>query len=227
MLLLTSACHGVEGFCGSGVQGAALHDASWRALARERGVAVREIDEPALVPALRHDDLHPPPGAVRQVRLERLPLVVEDREVVVPALLLVGFETERLQYGVGRAGVPELVLRHCCGGDGGLRLGAGVDHGDDDAVGAVVEDALDVVVAVGRDAGQGGAAGVGDGGEHVGGGLPVDEAVLDVDGEPGEARAGQEARGGDAAQGQPGADGRLAGPEGLLDRVGAHGAPSG
>lgn len=40
VLVLTSGCHGVEGFCGSGVQVAALHDASWRARTRERGVAV-------------------------------------------------------------------------------------------------------------------------------------------------------------------------------------------
>ena len=40
VLLLTSGCHGVEGFCGSGAQVAALRDASWRARARERGVAV-------------------------------------------------------------------------------------------------------------------------------------------------------------------------------------------
>lgn len=40
VLVLTSACHGAEGFCGSGVQVAALRDASWRARARERGVAV-------------------------------------------------------------------------------------------------------------------------------------------------------------------------------------------
>jgi hypothetical protein len=40
LFVLSSACHGVEGFCGSGVQVAALHDAAWRALARERGVAV-------------------------------------------------------------------------------------------------------------------------------------------------------------------------------------------
>ena len=71
---------------------------------------------------------------------------------------------------------------------------AAVDHRHDDAVGAVVEDALDVVVAVGRHAGQGDAAGVGDGGEHVRGRLPIDEAVLDVHGQPGEAGAGQEAR---------------------------------
>jgi hypothetical protein len=40
VLVLTSACHGVEGFCGSGVQVAALRDAAWRARARECGVAV-------------------------------------------------------------------------------------------------------------------------------------------------------------------------------------------
>lgn len=40
LLVLTSACHGVEGFCGSGVQVEALRDAAWRGRARERGVAV-------------------------------------------------------------------------------------------------------------------------------------------------------------------------------------------
>lgn len=40
LLIVSSACHGVEGYCGSGVQVFALHDADWRALARERGVAV-------------------------------------------------------------------------------------------------------------------------------------------------------------------------------------------
>ncbi|MGZ5272643.1 MAG: M14 family metallopeptidase [Ramlibacter sp.] len=40
LLVLTSACHGVEGFCGSGVQVAALSDAAWRDYARRRGVAV-------------------------------------------------------------------------------------------------------------------------------------------------------------------------------------------
>lgn len=40
VLLVTSACHGVEGHCGSGAQVAALRDANWRARARERGVAV-------------------------------------------------------------------------------------------------------------------------------------------------------------------------------------------
>lgn len=40
LLFLSSACHGVEGFCGSGVQVAALRDAQWRAQARDSGVAV-------------------------------------------------------------------------------------------------------------------------------------------------------------------------------------------
>jgi hypothetical protein len=40
MLVVTSGCHGIEGFCGSGAQVAALRDASWRARARERRVAV-------------------------------------------------------------------------------------------------------------------------------------------------------------------------------------------
>ncbi|HEV7912353.1 MAG TPA: M14 family metallopeptidase [Albitalea sp.] len=43
LLLITSACHGVEGFCGSGIQNALLHDAGWRAAARRAGVAVLYI----------------------------------------------------------------------------------------------------------------------------------------------------------------------------------------
>lgn len=43
LLILSSACHGVEGYCGSGVQVAALRDAAWRARAREAGVAVLYI----------------------------------------------------------------------------------------------------------------------------------------------------------------------------------------
>jgi hypothetical protein len=43
LLIVSSACHGVEGFCGSGVQVAALRDAPWRAQARERGIAVLYI----------------------------------------------------------------------------------------------------------------------------------------------------------------------------------------
>ncbi|MFT4267486.1 MAG: M14 family metallopeptidase [Xenophilus sp.] len=40
LLVLSSACHGVEGHCGSGVQVFALHDAEWRDRARAAGVAV-------------------------------------------------------------------------------------------------------------------------------------------------------------------------------------------
>jgi hypothetical protein len=40
LLIVSSACHGVEGFCGSGVQVALLGDAELRAHARSRGVAL-------------------------------------------------------------------------------------------------------------------------------------------------------------------------------------------
>lgn len=40
LLIVSSACHGVEGYCGSGVQVALLRDAEWRAAARAAGVAV-------------------------------------------------------------------------------------------------------------------------------------------------------------------------------------------
>ena len=40
LLLVSSACHGVEGHCGSGVQIFALHDTEWRDKARAAGVAV-------------------------------------------------------------------------------------------------------------------------------------------------------------------------------------------
>ena len=43
LLIVSSACHGVEGFCGSGVQVAALHDAEWREKARAQGVTVLYI----------------------------------------------------------------------------------------------------------------------------------------------------------------------------------------
>ena len=40
LLIVTSACHGIEGYCGSGVQIFALHDDEWREKARDQGVAV-------------------------------------------------------------------------------------------------------------------------------------------------------------------------------------------
>lgn len=43
LLVLSSACHGVEGFCGSGVQVAALRDAAWRDHVHGKGVAVLYI----------------------------------------------------------------------------------------------------------------------------------------------------------------------------------------
>ncbi|MGE0350646.1 M14 family metallopeptidase [Hydrogenophaga sp.] len=43
LLIVSSACHGAEGYCGSGVQVFATHDAEWRAHARAAGVAVLYI----------------------------------------------------------------------------------------------------------------------------------------------------------------------------------------
>ena len=40
LLIVSSACHGVEGYCGSGVQVFALHDDAWREQARAAGVTV-------------------------------------------------------------------------------------------------------------------------------------------------------------------------------------------
>ena len=43
LLIVSSACHGVEGTCGSGVQVFALHDQEWRDKARDAGVATLYI----------------------------------------------------------------------------------------------------------------------------------------------------------------------------------------
>lgn len=43
LLIVSSACHGVEGFCGSGVQVHALQDIAWREAARAQQVAVLYI----------------------------------------------------------------------------------------------------------------------------------------------------------------------------------------
>jgi len=43
LFVVSSACHGVEGYCGSGVQVYAARDAEWRAKARAGGVAVLYI----------------------------------------------------------------------------------------------------------------------------------------------------------------------------------------
>jgi len=43
LLLLSSGCHGVEGFCGSGIQVAALRDGEWRRHAAAHGVAVLHV----------------------------------------------------------------------------------------------------------------------------------------------------------------------------------------
>jgi len=43
LLIVSSGCHGVEGFCGSGVQHALLQDEAWRQAALDAGVAVLHI----------------------------------------------------------------------------------------------------------------------------------------------------------------------------------------
>jgi predicted deacylase len=43
LLIVSSACHGVEGYCGSGAQVFALHDGEWLSKARADGVAVLYI----------------------------------------------------------------------------------------------------------------------------------------------------------------------------------------
>jgi hypothetical protein len=43
LLIVSSGCHGVEGFCGSGVQTLLLHDADFRSAAARAGVAVLHI----------------------------------------------------------------------------------------------------------------------------------------------------------------------------------------
>ncbi len=43
LLVISSGCHGVEGYCGSGVQVHALHDREWMDLAAQKGVAVLYI----------------------------------------------------------------------------------------------------------------------------------------------------------------------------------------
>jgi len=43
LFIISSACHGVEGYCGSGVQVFAAHDVEWRAKAHAAGVAVLYI----------------------------------------------------------------------------------------------------------------------------------------------------------------------------------------
>ena len=50
LLIISSACHGVEGYCGSGVQVFALHDAEWRAKADARFAAADKDGDGRLTP---------------------------------------------------------------------------------------------------------------------------------------------------------------------------------
>ena len=103
LLIVSSGCHGVEGYCGSGAQVALLHDETFRAKARHAGVALLFIH--ALNPwgfsfgrRVTHEgvDLNRnfvdfPPSAARQSRLRparRLPAagaVAAERRQRAPA----------------------------------------------------------------------------------------------------------------------------------------------
>ncbi len=92
-------------------------------------------------------------------------------------------------------------------------------HRGDDPHGPAVEDHLDVLVLPGGNPCQGNAAGVGDRGEHVGGGLDIGVGVLHVDGQPGEPHPRHEPGRRDAAQREPGSDLRLAGTQRPFDWI--------
>ena len=86
LLVLSSACHGVEGFCGSGAQVALLGDEGWHRLADEAGVALlyihalnphgfswwrRVTHENVDLNRNFHDFSHPLPGNTGYDRLAR------------------------------------------------------------------------------------------------------------------------------------------------------------
>jgi hypothetical protein len=89
-------------------------------------------------------------------------------------------------------------------------------------LGAVVQYALDVVVAVGRHSRQGNTAGVGHRCNNVRGRLPVSKATFLIDSEPVEAAACQKPGSRDAAQKEPRAERGLTSFESTFDGVRPH-----
>jgi len=108
-----------------------------------------------------------------------------------------GFEVEGVNGAADAAIADGRIFGGC---HGRLRLLAVIDHGHDDAVSAVVEHALDVVVTIGGHASQGGAAGVGHRSENVRGRFPIHQTMLDVHGKPSKAGTGEKPSGRDVAQ---------------------------
>src|SRR5262249_42604491 len=132
-----------------------------------------------------------------------------DENLVVGVTVIIGggrIEVERMHAAADTAVAERWILGS---GHRSQRLFATVYHGHDDTVGAVVENTLDMVVAIGRHARQGRATSVGDAGKHVGGRFPINQAVLDVHRQPGKSSSGQETRRGNASQGQPRTNGWL------------------
>jgi hypothetical protein len=108
------------------------------------------------------------------------------------------------------------------GFDHGFGFGFGVDHRNDYAPGAGVEDAFDVFGAVDRHARQRNAATAGDDGITVRGGFETGGRVFEFDREPIETDMGHEVRGDRAGEGEPRADGSFAAFEFGANRIRFH-----
>src|SRR5262249_4781721 len=85
-------------------------------------------------------------------------------------------------------------------GNSGLGFGPAIHHGHNDAVRAVVQYALDMVMTVRGNAGKCCAPPIRDRAEHMRRGLPVHEAMLDVHREPRKSGPRHEPRGRDTAE---------------------------
>src|SRR5262249_2695051 len=114
----------------------------------------------------------------------------DDKDLLVRVGVIIvggGSEVERV-YAAAHATVAD--WRVLSGGDCGHCLRAAVDHGNDDAVTAVVEHALDMVVAGWGGSGQGGAPPAGGGGGHIRPPFPLPHRLRAVDAPAAETAAG-------------------------------------
>jgi hypothetical protein len=146
----------------------------------------------------------------------------DDEDFVVRLLVVcrgIGFEIRGRKLSADGALSDGGILRGCHNRFG---FGAGVDHGHDHAVGAGVEDALDVFDGVKGDADEGNFAAGGDDGEAGGGGFEAGGRVFEFDGEPVEAGASHHARANDAGEREPGADARFTSLQFVTDVIRAH-----
>ena len=119
----------------------------------------------------------------------------------------IGVEVGRVQLAADGTLAQRLVAR---GADRRLGFRPRINHRDDNAVSACVEDAFDVFAGVPGHARQRHASASGDDCETLGGRFKVHRGVFQLDGEPVKAHARHQARRHWIRQGQPGPDGRLA-----------------